>query len=224
MKATAWSAAKLARHIKERLHKKPLLVSADVYRTAAREQLQRLAAQAGLAYFQPGSEDPVAIAQAALSEAKARLYDVLILDTAGRQHVDTQMMDEVRKTPGSKGMVTANGNYVTKQSAGIYSAQPPNKPFAPKDPALYQREIDRDKGPPVAEAANGRATVETYTVMHDRKGPSYAILFGRLGDGRRFIANTPEDPGLLCEMVERDMIGAGGQVTHRDRRNLFLPA
>ena len=56
--------------------------------------------------------------------------------------------------------------------------------------------------------------MEIYTVMHDRKGPSHAILFGRLGDSRRFIANTPEDAGLLRDMVERDMIGAGGRETH----------
>src|SRR5262249_46250624 len=139
-------------------------------------------------------------------------------------HAIAQMMDEVRKAPGAKGLVTANGNYVTKQSAGIYSAAPPSKPFAPKDPALYQRDIDGDKGPPVVEAATGPATVETYTVMHDRNGPSYAILFGRLGDGRRFIANTPADAGLLQEMVAREMIGAGGHVTHQDGRNLFLPS
>jgi acetyl-CoA C-acetyltransferase len=133
------------------------------------------------------------------------------------------MMDEVRKAPGDKGMVTSNGNYVTKQSAGIYSTEPPTKPFAPKHPALYQREIDGDKGPPVAAVADGPAIVETYTVMHDRKGPSYGILFGRFDDGRRFIANTPEDFGLLREMVERDMIGVAGRVTHQDGRNVFLP-
>jgi acetyl-CoA C-acetyltransferase len=119
--------------------------------------------------------------------------------------------------------VTANGNYVTKQSAGIYSTEPPAKPFAPKDPALYQREIDGDKGPNVAVAPNGPANVETYTVMHDRKGPSYAILFGRLRDGQRFIANTPPDQGLLREMVERDMVGVRGRVTHRDGCNVFVP-
>jgi signal recognition particle subunit SRP54 len=91
------TAAKLARHVKDKLHKKPLLVSADVYRPAAREQLQRLAAQVGVAYLQPESSDPVAIAEAALAEAKARLYDVLILDTAGRQHVDTELMQEIRR-------------------------------------------------------------------------------------------------------------------------------
>jgi acetyl-CoA C-acetyltransferase len=138
-------------------------------------------------------------------------------------HSIAQMMDEVRAKPGGVGMVTANGNYVTKQSAGIYSTTPPSRPFAPKDPAMYQAPIDDDKGPAVAEVAHGPATVETYTVMHDRKGPSYAILFGRLGDGRRFIANTPDDPGLLQDLVERDLIGAAGRVRHADGRNVFAP-
>jgi acetyl-CoA C-acetyltransferase len=120
--------------------------------------------------------------------------------------------------------VTANGNYVTKQSAGIYSTEPPKKAFAPKDPAVYQAAINADKGPAVAEAAEGSGTIETYTVMHDRKGPSYAILFGRLADGRRFIANTPEDPALLQEMVDRDFIGRTGRVVHSDGRNVLTPA
>jgi acetyl-CoA C-acetyltransferase len=48
-------------------------------------------------------------------------------------------------------------------------------------------------------------------------------MFGRLGDGRRFIANTPADAGLLREMVERDMLGAAGKVAHEDGRNIFTP-
>jgi acetyl-CoA C-acetyltransferase len=138
-------------------------------------------------------------------------------------HSIAQMMDEVRDKPGSKGMVTANGNYVTKQSAGIYSTMPATKPFAPKDSAIYQAAIDRDKGPAVTEVANGPATVETYTVMHDRKGPSYAILFGRMPDGSRFIANTPDDTRLLQDMVDHDAIGLCGRVTNDKGRNLFVP-
>ncbi len=138
-------------------------------------------------------------------------------------HSIAQMMDEVRKAPGSKGMVTANGNYVTKQSAGIYSTEPTSRPFKPKDPATYQALIDNDKGPHFTEVAEGPATIETYTVMHDRKGPSYAILFGRLADGQRFIANTPDDPALLQAMVDTDMMGAAGRVRTADGRNIFVP-
>ncbi len=139
-------------------------------------------------------------------------------------HSIAQMLDVVRAKPGSKGMVTANGNYVTKQSAGIYSTDAPSKPFKPKDPATYQAVIDADKGVPVVETASGPATIETYTVMHDRKGPSYAILFARLADGHRFIANTPDDPKLLQDMVDRDYVGAKGVVANTDGRNTFRPA
>jgi acetyl-CoA C-acetyltransferase len=138
-------------------------------------------------------------------------------------HAIAQMMEEVREKPGSKGMVTANGNYITKQSAGIYSTTPTMKPFAPRDPATYQASIDNDRGPAIAEVAIGAATIETYTVMHDRNGPSYAILFGRLNDGRRFIANAPDDPGLLQEMVDQDLMGKVGRVTHDHGRNIFVP-
>ncbi len=140
-------------------------------------------------------------------------------------HSIAEMMNKVRASPGSKGLVTANGNYVTKQSAGVYATTPTERPFAPKDPKIYQAKIDADKGPSTTEQASGAATIETYTVMHDRNGPSYAILYGRLGDGTRFIANTPEDEALLAEMTETDYVGAAGKVAPADDgRNVFVPA
>lgn len=139
-------------------------------------------------------------------------------------HSIAEMMNKVRQKPGSKGLVTANGNYVTKQSTGIYSTTAPDELFAPKDPKFYQAEIDEDKGPEVVEDASGAASIETYTVIHDRKGPSYSILFGRLEDGRRFIANTPDDPALLRDMTEHDYVGAAGHVTATASGNVFRPA
>ncbi len=138
-------------------------------------------------------------------------------------HSIAEMMNKVRSQPGTKGMVTANGNYVTKQAVGIYSTEPPAKPFAPKDPRAYQAEIDADKGPAVTEEAQGAAEIETYTVIHDRKGPSYGILFGRLDDGSRFIANPPDDPALLAEMEVKDFLGAKGRVTNAGGLNRFVP-
>ena len=139
-------------------------------------------------------------------------------------HSIAETMNKVRAKPGSKGLVTANGNYVTKQSAGIYSTEAPSKPFKPRDPRTYQAAIDADKGPATTETPSGRATIETYTVMHDRKGPSYAILFARDGEGRRFIANTPEDPALLRDMTERDYLGAAGTVATGDGLAVFKPS
>ena len=91
------TSAKLARWLHERLGKKVLLVSCDIYRPAAIEQLQTLAGEVGAEFF-PSRPDqqPVAIAGAALEEARRRFVDVVIVDTAGRLHVDAEMMDEIR--------------------------------------------------------------------------------------------------------------------------------
>ncbi|RMD80472.1 MAG: signal recognition particle protein [Gammaproteobacteria bacterium] len=92
------SAAKLARYLKEREGKSVLLVSCDVHRPAAIQQLETLAREVGVA-FHPSrpDEDPAAIAAGALAEARRRLVDVLIVDTAGRLHVDEAMMEEARR-------------------------------------------------------------------------------------------------------------------------------
>jgi signal recognition particle subunit SRP54 len=88
--------AKLARHLREREKKRVMVVSTDVYRPAAIDQLRTLAEQVG-ANFCPSTpdQDPVAIAEGAVQAAKNQVCDVLIVDTAGRLHVDADMMDEV---------------------------------------------------------------------------------------------------------------------------------
>ncbi|MFM8481591.1 MAG: signal recognition particle protein [Gammaproteobacteria bacterium] len=91
------TAAKLARWLIESRKKRVLLVSTDVRRPAAILQLQRLAEQVG-AGFHPAESggDPVAIATSALEAARQGVYDVLIVDTAGRLHVDAELMDEAK--------------------------------------------------------------------------------------------------------------------------------
>jgi signal recognition particle subunit SRP54 len=98
------TAAKLARHLVDKQRRKPLLVSTDVYRPAAMTQLERLAGQVGAAYFPaPPGAKPVAIATAALDHARRHQHDVLIVDTAGRLHVDEDMMAEVREIDAAVG-------------------------------------------------------------------------------------------------------------------------
>jgi signal recognition particle subunit SRP54 len=90
------TAAKLARRLIEREKKRVMLVSVDVHRPAAILQLERLAGEVGALWCASDpSEDPERIAERALDEARRRLADVLIVDTAGRLHVDEAMMDEV---------------------------------------------------------------------------------------------------------------------------------
>src|SRR5580704_1613858 len=92
------TAAKLARRLIEHDKKRVLLVSTDVRRPAAMLQLERLAAQVGADYFPAdASEAPARIAAAALLQARNGVFDVLIVDTAGRLHVDESLMAEVRE-------------------------------------------------------------------------------------------------------------------------------
>ncbi|WP_024889897.1 signal recognition particle protein [Luteimonas huabeiensis] len=88
---------KLARHLKEKRKKKVMVVSADVYRPAAIEQLKTLAEQVGVAFFpSEASQRPVDIARAAIADARKSFVDVLLVDTAGRLAVDEAMMAEIQ--------------------------------------------------------------------------------------------------------------------------------
>jgi len=87
---------KLGRLLKEEMRKKPLVVSADVYRPAAIEQLRTLAAQVGVDFFPSAvGEKPLDIARAAVAHARTHYNDVLIVDTAGRLAIDEPMMKEI---------------------------------------------------------------------------------------------------------------------------------
>ncbi len=92
------SVAKLARWLKEKQKKKVMVVSCDVYRPAAIDQLRTLAGEVGAQFFpSQGDQDPVHIARSALDAARKQFQDVLIVDTAGRLHVDQAMMAEIQQ-------------------------------------------------------------------------------------------------------------------------------
>ena len=92
------SAAKLSRYLIDREKKKVMVVSADVYRPAAIEQLKTLATEVNAEFFQSDtSQKPVDIVNTAIAAAKKQFIDVLIIDTAGRLHVDNEMMTEIKQ-------------------------------------------------------------------------------------------------------------------------------
>lgn len=96
------SVGKLGKFLREKHKKKVLVVSADVYRPAAIKQLETLAEQVGVDFFPSDvGQKPVDIVNAALKEAKLKFYDVLLVDTAGRLHVDEAMMDEIKQVHAS---------------------------------------------------------------------------------------------------------------------------
>lgn len=87
---------KLAHWLTRQQQRKVLVSSADVYRPAAIQQLEKLAQQAGIEFFSTNARGPLDIAQAALTHARSAGFDILIMDTAGRLHVDDAMMQEIR--------------------------------------------------------------------------------------------------------------------------------
>jgi signal recognition particle subunit SRP54 len=92
------SVAKLAKYLTEREKKKVLVVSADVYRPAAIKQLEMLAQEINVEFFPSDiKQKPIDIVNAAIAHAKLSFFDVLIVDTAGRLHVDSEMMGEIQQ-------------------------------------------------------------------------------------------------------------------------------
>ena len=111
------TAAKLARWLIERERKRVLLASTDVRRPAAMLQLERLAGQVQAEYFAAASDSaPAAIARAALARARSGVFDALIVDTAGRLHVDEGLMQEVREIDAAVG--SAERLFVVDAMAG----------------------------------------------------------------------------------------------------------
>lgn len=92
------SCVKLAQYLKRDLKKRPLVASVDLSRPAAVEQLHQLATAAHIDAFESDAQQtPVARAQAALAYAKSRYYDVLLIDTAGRLHIDQGLLEELKQ-------------------------------------------------------------------------------------------------------------------------------
>ena len=112
-------------------------------------------------------------------------------------HAIAETVQRARQAPESFGFVGANGGVMSKYSAGVYSARPAE--WAPDRSASLQSEVDGWAAPDQAVAADGRAVVETYTVVHGRDGARTGVVIGRLeADGRRFIARGPDaDPDLI---------------------------
>jgi acetyl-CoA C-acetyltransferase len=136
-------------------------------------------------------------------------------------HSIATMMDRVRSEPGSKGLCTGLGWYVTKHAIGIYSADPVEGGWNREDPAAYQAEIDARPRPELAVQANGNAEVETYTVLYEREGAKQGIVIGRLEDGRRFLSVTSNDAAVLEDMTRGECISRTGKVRHDSGMNVF---
>ena len=135
------------------------------------------------------------------------------------------MMNKLREDNGSFGLLNANGWFLTKHALGLFSS----KPFEGEwdqvaDTSHTQIEIDNSTSSQFIEEANGRGSIETYTVVNSREAPTKAIIIGKLEDGKRFVANTRKgDQDLLNKMMSNEMLDAKGTVKFEDSRNVFQP-
>ncbi|MGI4901417.1 MAG: acetyl-CoA acetyltransferase [Janthinobacterium lividum] len=139
-------------------------------------------------------------------------------------HAIAEMVQRVRSKPGSYGLVMANGGLVTKEAVGLYSTDVPSKPFVREDPSIIQDEIDKAPKAKLAATPQGAAVIETYAVLHGKKGPEAGVLFGRLNaTNERFMAVTPDDPQTLEKLQGQEAIGLRGTVSQKDGKNVFVP-
>lgn len=141
-------------------------------------------------------------------------------------HSIAAMVEKLRSNRGKIGLVTANGWYVTKHSAGIYSTGEPRRAWNRTNPKVDQKEIDARPKPAFSDEPSGPASVETYTIMYSRDAaPESAIVIGRDSENHRFIANATPDRRTLESMVKHEMVGAKGKVARQatGETNVFTP-
>ncbi|MEQ8798000.1 MAG: acetyl-CoA acetyltransferase [Salinisphaeraceae bacterium] len=139
-------------------------------------------------------------------------------------HAIAEIMNRIRADRSATGLVSGVGWYMSKHSLGLYGGQPPTGGWRPIDAAGLQAEIDAGPVVDTVEQADDQGRIETYTVMHDRADrPVHGIVLGRLSDGRRFVANTPDDAGLLDAMTNEEFLDRRGRVHNDGKRNLFAP-
>jgi acetyl-CoA C-acetyltransferase len=137
-------------------------------------------------------------------------------------HGIAEMAAALRRKPGAAGLVTGNGWYLTKHSAGVYSSAPPSRPPLPEPAPETAR---HPEGPVrVIENPEGPGVVETYTVVCGRSGePESGIALGRTAAGDRFLASLPKDAALLREWMMNEGVGRRGMLRPIGSETVFSP-
>ena len=114
----------------------------------------------------------------------------------------------IRKDHSLKIMITANGGYNTKYSIGIYNKNGSSNSWVDNDAAVIQRSILEGALPAPIEEANGRLTIEAYTLIYDRTDkPIQGIILGHLDDGRRTLAQIDAKPEEFLKMAQKELVG-----------------
>jgi acetyl-CoA C-acetyltransferase len=123
-------------------------------------------------------------------------------------HAIARMTEVLRGEPGAKGLVTANGGYLTKHAFGVYSTEPPARPFQHAD---VQDEVDRLPSREAVVDWDGPVEIESYTVMFDDAGPATVHAACLTPDGRRTWANS-SDRTLGAAMTREEFCGRKARI------------
>ena len=136
-------------------------------------------------------------------------------------HAIAAVCEKLRGGPESRGLVSANGGYLTKHAVGVYGRAPPRVPWSERQRDRVQTAVDRQAHPTlVAQPAPGRLVVEAYAVPFRDGAPAYGIVLGRLDDGRRCLAHAV-DASSCAVMLHDDCVGRPGEVVAGDPVNSF---
>ena len=126
-------------------------------------------------------------------------------------HAVASMVERLRARPGSFGFVGANGGILSKYSVGVYASAA--APFVRCDSGAIQAELDARAGVPFTEQPSGRATVETYTIVHGKDGrPAIGVVVARLADGARCLATTRKGDAETVARLHGDADPLGATV------------
>ncbi len=126
-------------------------------------------------------------------------------------HAIATMVARLREDPGTFGLCTANGGYLTKHAMGVYATTPPAAGSRHAEP---QAEVDAAPSRELAEDHEGPVTVESYTVMHERDGSlGTGVVAALCPDGRRSWATTT-DTDLMARLETDDLVGTAATVSH----------
>lgn len=130
-------------------------------------------------------------------------------------HGIAEMVTLLRKNPGNFGLVLANGGWMTKEAAGVYSTAKPAA-FTPAEKSAKPSEQV------VIAAENCEATLETFTVTHGKEGPERGIIFARLADGRRALANNADAATLATLREDASPVGRKVAITVDGENGTFV--
>lgn len=138
-------------------------------------------------------------------------------------HAIVSMAGTLRENPGRFGLVYANGGWMTKHSAGVYSTEPPEGQWKPRADVCMKPAEERGEITEIEYRPRGKGVVETFIVTYAGGVPSSGVIVGKTGDsGKRFIAVTAAgDAATLNEMLKVEPIGRRVFVRHGPRGNVF---